>query len=682
MNLFKLLGVISVRNDEANRAIDETTGKASSFASNMGRAFSTAGRVIGRGLIAGSAAVGALITGSVKQYAQYEQLVGGVETLFKDSSKTVQQYANNAFTSAGMSANDYMSTVTSFSASLLKSLGGDTAKAAEIGNMAVTDMADNANKMGTNISSIQDAYQGFAKQNYTMLDNLKLGYGGTQKEMKRLLKDAQKITGKKYNLKNLNDVYEAIHVIQTEMGITGTTAQEASETIAGSLAAMGSSWENLMIGIADDTQDFDSLISNFTESAITALGNISQRIPSIVKGINQLVQGIVPMLPGIIQDLLPTVLEGVAGLFSALATALPEIAQVIWAAVSDLVSQIDFKALGEQLGAAFVNFINNLPQIMQDVAKAISDGWSTIVWPIIQGLFKAVFDVELPDWATIETSISDGWNNTVWPAIQGFFKQTFNIELPDWKTIGDNISNWWKEVVKAVGDVFKAVFSIFTEDTDGKTVAERLKGWWDNVTNALGTCISAIFSIFTEDEDGKTVGQRLKDWWKKVLDFLGNFISSVFGVTLPSIDYVVKSIQNWWEDVKRKISLFFSAGVGVRVYTSSDGSRTFGGGSGQRFDVTPNAAGAVFASPTIFDTRLGYQMVGEAGPEAVAPISVLRGYVREEVEAAMGNNRDNGMKEAFQDFANNLPDMLVNAFSTMKFDVNNREFARLVKAVN
>ena len=749
MNVFKLLGIISVNNDQANKAIDETTGKASTFASSVGRTFATAGRVIGRGLIAGTSAVGALITNSVKQYAEYEQLVGGVDTLFKDSSQTIQQYANNAFKTAGISANDYMSTVTSFSASLIKSLGGDTAKAAEMGNMAVTDMADNANKMGTNISSIQDAYQGFAKQNYTMLDNLKLGYGGTQSEMKRLLKDAQKLTGKKYNLKNLSDVYEAIHVIQTEMGITGTTAQEASETISGSLAAMGSSWQNLMTGIADDSQNFDALISNFTNSAITAFANISQRIPSIVKGLNQLVTGIVPMLPGIIQDILPTVLEGVAGLFTGLAAALPGIAQVVFDVFSNLLSQIDFMALGENLGMAFVDLVNRLPELLSNLGNAISYGWANIVWPMIQGLFKAVFGVELPDWETLKNEISTGWNEKVWPNIQGFFKQTFGIELADWNVVSNDISTWWSNVTGAIGDVFKAYFSIMTEDEDGKsvgerigiwwgkvmksigdvfkaifridtedkdgttvgqrlkdwfqsvlnfigdfissifvvntedengaTVGQRLKDWFSKVLTFLGNFISSVFKIFTEDEDGTTVGQRIKDWFSKVLTFIGDFISSVFKIKLPSISDIVQSIKDWWEDVKSKLSLSYSPKVSIKYSNNVPDGYTI---NEKGVPVIKNAKGAIFSAPTIFDTRLGYQMVGEAGEEAVAPISVLRGYVREEVEAAMGNNRDNGMKEAFQDFANNLPDMLVTAFSSMKFDVNNREFARLVKAVN
>ncbi|WP_455758604.1 hypothetical protein [Ruminococcus champanellensis] len=208
---------------------------------------------------AAGAAVAGLTKTAVENYADYEQLVGGVETLFKDSADTVMDYANAAFETAGLSANAYMETVTSFSASLLQSLGGDTVEAADKANMAIVDMSDNANKMGTDMASIQNAYQGFAKQNYTMLDNLKLGYGGTKKEMERLLADAQKISGVKYNVESFSDIVDAIHVIQTEMDITGTTAKEASTTIQGSVNAAKSAWTNWVTGLADNSQDFGQL---------------------------------------------------------------------------------------------------------------------------------------------------------------------------------------------------------------------------------------------------------------------------------------------------------------------------------------------------------------------------------------------------------------------------------------
>lgn len=238
-----------------------------------------------KGVVTAVGAVTTAIAGigvaSIKSYADLEQNIGGVETLFKKSSNKVIENAKNAYKTAGMSANEYMSTVTGFSASLLQSLSGNTEKAADVADMALVDMSDNANKMGTSMASIQYAYQGFAKQNYTMLDNLKLGYGGTKEEMQRLLKDAQKISGVKYDISNLNDVFQAIHVIQGELGITGTTAKEAEETISGSIASMKSAWDNFLNG----SGDFDKVV----ETAKIALENIatavSEQLPRIAEEI-------------------------------------------------------------------------------------------------------------------------------------------------------------------------------------------------------------------------------------------------------------------------------------------------------------------------------------------------------------------------------------------------------------
>lgn len=270
---------------------------------------------------AGAAVVGLTKT-AVENYADYEQLVGGVETLFKDSADTVMDYANAAFETAGLSANAYMETVTSFSASLLQSLGGDTAEAADKANMAIVDMSDNANKMGTDMASIQNAYQGFAKQNYTMLDNLKLGYGGTKKEMERLLADAQKISGVKYNVESFSDIVDAIHVIQTEMDITGTTAKEASTTIQGSVNAAKSAWTNWVTGLADNSQDFGQLTENLVNSVVTAGENIISRIeetlPNVVNGLNVLISTAVDMLP----DLLPQFAQMGADAIGAVTSAL------------------------------------------------------------------------------------------------------------------------------------------------------------------------------------------------------------------------------------------------------------------------------------------------------------------------------------------------------------------------
>lgn len=296
---------------------------------------SLAGKAAGalaKGVLAGVGAAGAglaaLGTSAIKNYSEYEQLAGGVETLFKDSSGQVMQYAQNAYKTAGMSTNAYMETVTSFSASLLQGLGGDTAKAASVADKAITDMSDNANKMGTDISSIQDAYQGFAKQNYTMLDNLKLGYGGTEAEMVRLINDSG-VLGKK--IKDMDGVsfdkiIEAIHVVQDDMGITGTTAKEAASTIQGSVSSMKAAWTNFLTGMADENADFDALAGALIDSVVTVGDNLIPRIkvlaPRLVEGFTKLAQSLAPELPGILNSVVPALVDGAIGLVDAFITAI------------------------------------------------------------------------------------------------------------------------------------------------------------------------------------------------------------------------------------------------------------------------------------------------------------------------------------------------------------------------
>ena len=261
-------------------------------------------------------ALTALGVASIKSYADYEQLVGGVETLFKESADDIKKYAQNAYKTAGLSANEYMETVTSFSASLIQSLEGDTKQATKYADMAITDMSDNANKMGTSMESIQNAYQGFAKQNYTMLDNLKLGYGGTKTEMQRLISDANKVKEANGQMADLSierfsDMVEAIHIVQEQMGITGTTAKEADSTILGSVNSMKASWKNLLNAVADNNQDMSKAVDDFINSTITAGKNIVPRIKTAIEGIkklfNSLVRDVFPKLKREIPELKPLI---------------------------------------------------------------------------------------------------------------------------------------------------------------------------------------------------------------------------------------------------------------------------------------------------------------------------------------------------------------------------------------
>ena len=307
-----------------NVSADDSGGKLSKF----GGILKGAGAAIGA--VSAAAAAGAVAIGKavVSAYAEYEQLVGGVDTLFKDASGKVQQYASNAFQTAGMSGNEYMNLVTSFSASLINSLGGDTNLAADVANQAITDMADNANKMGTDLGTIQNAYQGFAKQNYDMLDNLKLGYGGTKTEMERLLADAGKLAGTTFDINSFADVTEAIHVIQTEMGITGTTAKEAAETISGSWASTKAAMQNLFAGLGNENADIGKLVNDVTKNFSNVVKNVTPIVENLASALPEALGQAIPAISG----LLPPILEAVAGIFdevlSSIIGLLPELAPV------------------------------------------------------------------------------------------------------------------------------------------------------------------------------------------------------------------------------------------------------------------------------------------------------------------------------------------------------------------
>ena len=364
-----------------------------------------------------SAAFAGLVTASVVARGEIEQQIGGVETLFKNSADKVIKNAEKAYKTAGMSASDYMQTVTSFSASLLQSLGGNTAKAADVADMALTDMSDNANKFGTSMEAIQNAYQGFAKQNYTMLDNLKLGYGGTKTEMERLLKDARKLTGIKYNINNLSDVYNAIHAIQEKLGVTGTTAKEASSTLQGSFASMKASWSNFLSGAGNLGQVVDTA----TDVVKNVVRIVNEAIPDIIKSITeslpellelggqilqQLIQGIITYLPelmnsagqilsslaqGIIQmlpQLLPVVLQVIQTLIIGLTNSLPQIIQVGFQVISQLATGI--AQMLPTLIPQAVSCIITLVEALLDNIDLLIDAAILLIMALADGIIEAL----------------------------------------------------------------------------------------------------------------------------------------------------------------------------------------------------------------------------------------------------------------------------------------------------
>lgn len=399
MNVFDLVARILLNTDDYDRNLDDAGDRARAFGEKFKSGLATAAKVGAAAITATSAAVGVLAKQSVDGYAEFEQLVGGVETLFKTSADVVMEYANNAYQTAGLSANQYMETVTSFSASLLQGLGGDTEEAARIADLAITDMADNANKMGTAMDSIQNAYQGFAKQNYTMLDNLKLGYGGTQAEMARLINDSgvlggtMEVTAETVNQVSFDKMIEAIHVVQTEMGITGTTAAEAASTIQGSVSAAKSAWANLVAGIGNENADLDQLISNLVTSAETAAGNILPRLTQILSGMGTAIEQLAPLIvteiPPLITSVLPSLVSGGAqlltGLITGIISALPDLVSAVPEIVSSIVSTLsdNFPAI-LQAGSKLLNILKSgismaipsisavLPDLMQTGLSLLS----------------------------------------------------------------------------------------------------------------------------------------------------------------------------------------------------------------------------------------------------------------------------------------------------------------------
>lgn len=389
----KLKGEFSKSGESAGKEAGEKAG--SGFASVLGTTAKVAVGAMTAAVSAGAAAVTGLTKAATDSFGQYEQLVGGVETLFGDAAGKVQENAAKAFTTAGMSANEYMETVTGFSASLLQSLGGDTQKAADVADMALQDMSDNANKMGTSMESIKVAYQGFAKQNYTMLDNLKLGYGGTKTEMQRLLQDAEKISGVKYDMSNLNDVYEAIHVVQTEMGITGTTAKEAATTLEGSFASMSAAWANVVTSLGSG-QNLGENIDTLVKTAETYVSNLLPVIEQALGGVSQLIEGLAPViaekLPALVEAILPALMTAAGQIVGALGTAIQTVLPVIMEQGMTILNQLmqGFLQALPQMIPMVVQLLNMISQFIIENLPLLIEAASQIILGLATGLAQAL----------------------------------------------------------------------------------------------------------------------------------------------------------------------------------------------------------------------------------------------------------------------------------------------------
>ena len=488
MNLFELLIKIGV-DDQASQKIADISGK-------LGNGLKTAAKIGAAAVAAAGTAIVAIGKQAIEQYAEYEQLVGGVETLFKQSSDVVQQYAANAYKTAGMSANEYMETVTSFSASLLQSLGGDTEAASKYADMAITDMSDNANKMGTDMELIQNAYRGFAKSNYTMLDNLALGYGGTKEEMERLIADASKMTDVQKELgvtvdstdMSFANIVNAIHVVQANMGIMGTTAKEASTTIQGSISSMKSAWQNLLVGIADDSQDFGKLIDNFVDSVATVGKNIMPRLKKILKGVAKLIKEIVPevakMLPEIVNDILPDLANAAVDIVKGLVDALVDNADTL---IDTGIKILDTLITGiiecipkiKDLIPTIINAILRIIDVLTEHIDEFIEGGIEIALALLDGIIQARPKIleKLPE---ICQKIIDGVLSGLFGLDEGV-SNTFGTAFGN--AVGGAI-----EIIKGILSFLNGDFSTGLESA-GKGLSDAVGGILGLIDGLLGTSL-------------------------------------------------------------------------------------------------------------------------------------------------------------------------------------------------
>lgn len=524
-------GSVTINTELDNSGVKKGLGTLNSTLGKVGSGIKSAFTVGATAITGAAAAFTGLVVASVNARGELEQQIGGIETLFTNelgsASDTVIKNANNAYKTAGMSAIDYMSTATSFSASLLQSLGNDTAKAAEVTDMAITDMADNANKMGTSMESIQWAYQGFAKQNYTMLDNLKLGYGGSKEEMERLLADAQKLTGVKYDISNLSDVYEAIHVIQGELGITGTTAKEASDTLQGSFSSMQAAWNNFLSGSGDLSQVVDTasdVVKNIVriagEAVPSIIENIGESLPELLdlgsQIINQLIEGIITYLPTLLESgsqisssiiqgiltalpqLIPVVLQIITQLVTAFLTYLPQIIQVGIQVISQLIIGIA-QAL-PQLIPQIINCILLIVTTLLDNIDFLIDAGIQLIFGLIDGIIEAI-PILIDKFPEIIQKILQAIINNL-PKIL-----SMGIKLLG--KLGEGIVKAIPSLIKNIPKVITAVVNEFKKLPDklkdlGKSI---LEGLWNGIKNVKNWLVEKI----------KGLGDVLIDAIKSVL---------------------------------------------------------------------------------------------------------------------------------------------------------------------
>lgn len=585
-------------------------------------------------------AIAGVVKASVESYAEYEQLTGGVEKLFGNSSDTILKYANEAYKNAGINANDYMSQITSFSASLISSLGGDTAAAAEIGNMAINDMADNANTFGTNIQDIQNAYQGFAKQNYTMLDNLKLGYGGTKEEMQRLIDDANKLEkamGKSGDLTvdSYADVVEAIHIVQNEMGITGTTAKEAQGTISGSIDMTKASWDNLIRGLSDSNANIPQLVGDVVSSASKVVQNVIPVVKEVLNNLPDIISEISPEAGAAFQVIVDTITGVLPALKDALSTTFDVVTNTITfvsehtallGTIAGIIGTITVAiglynavaAIKAAMAAAEVTSVWGL--VAAYTAQAAAMIVAIAPYLLIVAAIAAVIAIIvlcIKHWDEIKEAVSEAMKKikeTVEKgvnAVKGFFEKIINF-----------VKENWQGLLLLIVNPFAGAFKLAYDNCEG--FRNKVDGFIEKVKSI----IQSGFNIIKEK-----IINPIKEAFNSVKDIFNNIVSTISDKMNSARDKVKTAID--------KIKGFFNFSWSLpKIKTPklaitwsqspawmAEAAKIVGLRGIPKFSVSWNALGGVFDKPTLFGYGNSLQGIGEDGAEAVVPLENNLGWL-------------------------------------------------------
>lgn len=636
MNLFDLQARITLDDSSYQKGIAAAGGLVKDFAKVSAAAFGAA-----------TAGVGAFVKESISAYGEYEQLYGGLVTLYEDLAWDVEQNANKAFKTAGMSVNEYMETAMSFSASLNQSLmrtEGNIRRSADLTDTAITDMADNANKMGTSIESIQTAYAGFAKQNYTMLDNLKLGYGGTKTEMERLLEDAEKLTGVHYDIENFSDIIEGIHAIQENLGITGTTAKEASETIQGSISSMKAAWSNLKLEISKDDGNVELAFETLAETAGTVFDNIMPRIEKSLDGIGDLIvkaapsitKGLTKMIPKVIPPLLKASTSLIKSFVSAIPqviASIPDLASTIFndvvkplgdeiftfmpdwlgsdikkifSSMKDMVGNIDFSKTAE----AFSGLADSVEPLAENLSGGIAWAFENVLKPFGEWLMNealppaidalsSAFDIlgstldflEVPAkavWEEFLKPLAENIGDFTWGSLdllaKGLGAIAEEIDGVDWSGFWMNFDEFgdnWKTGAKGIADFLDENFDTIKEFFSESEFGSSWFEFWEKTGELIQTSATGWIAFFD------TTIQWIKDFaegWVKEFGYIGEAVDELAG----------------------KLSSLFSGDLGEWLYDKLHPE-----------DIPALGDGGHVSRPT-------FAIVGEKEPETIIPDSKLK----------------------------------------------------------